>query len=73
MVVIIVAFSFVTGKCVHEGDERPTAGDLYVQCVKEARLRGRFPVALSVHRLTQASNLFYFGRTQTNDLLSIKQ
>lgn len=40
-----------TGQRVTEGAERAAAGGFHVQCFEEAGLRGRFPMALAVHRL----------------------
>lgn len=41
-----------TGECLFEGAERPTAGDFHVQRVEKTRLRGRFQMVVTVHRLT---------------------
>lgn len=40
-----------TGQRVAEGAERAAAGGFHVQRFEEAGLRGRFPMALAVHRL----------------------
>ena len=41
----------LAGQRVAEGPERAAAGGVHVQCVEEAGIRGRFPMALAVHRL----------------------
>lgn len=43
------------GKRLFEGPERPTAGDLHVQCVEKAGVWGRLQMAVAVHRLTRRS------------------
>lgn len=40
------------GECVTERDEYEANGSVYVQRVKKTRIRGWFPMAFSIHRLT---------------------